>query len=110
MQFPTVSLKLKIFGLCCGLSLFFVLVNAFADLKSGMSLSNVVFEHKRRAYLIAGAPVKQNGEVVGTLAIGQRLERLFAEFKSASDDDPKKQVELALIDNQETLAAAAHAD
>src|SRR5436305_6216344 len=30
MQFPTVSLKLKIFGLCCGLSLFFVLVNAFA--------------------------------------------------------------------------------
>jgi methyl-accepting chemotaxis protein len=82
----------------------------FADLKSGMSLSNVVLEYKKRAYLVAGAPVKQGSEVVGSLAIGERLERVFSEFKLASDDDPQKQVELALIDNQETLAAAAHAD
>jgi methyl-accepting chemotaxis protein len=82
----------------------------FADLKSGMSASNVVLEYKKRAYLVAGAPVRQNGEVVGSLAIGERLERVFADFKLASDDDPKKQVELALIDNSETLAAAAHAD
>jgi methyl-accepting chemotaxis protein len=82
----------------------------FSDLKSGMTLSNVVLVHKHHAYLSAGTPVKQNGEIVGSMAIGERLERVFADFKAASDDDPKKQSELALIDNQETLASAAHTD
>jgi methyl-accepting chemotaxis protein len=82
----------------------------FADLKQGMSLRNVILEHKGHAYLIAGAPVARDAEQVGAVLVGVCLERLFAEFKAQSDDDPKKQVELALVHNQETTASAAHSD
>jgi methyl-accepting chemotaxis protein len=82
----------------------------FADLKQGLAIRNAVLEHKGRAYLVSGAPVMRDTEVVGEVLIGQRLERLFAEFKSQSDDDPKKQVELALVHNQLTTASAAHSD
>jgi methyl-accepting chemotaxis protein len=82
----------------------------FADLRQGMSIHNMILEHKGRAYLVAGAPVSRDSENVGALLIGVRLERLFAEFKAQSDDDPRKQVELALVHNQETSAATAHSD
>ncbi len=82
----------------------------FLDLKQGLTVENAVLEHKKRAYLIAGAPVLKDGEPVGSIVIGMHLERLFAEFKLESSDDPKKQVELALVHNGETTASAAHAD
>jgi methyl-accepting chemotaxis protein len=82
----------------------------FADLRGGMSIDNVTFEIKHRAWLISAEPVMEKSEVVGAVMIGMRLERLFTEFKSQSDDDPKKQVELALVHNQETISSAAHAD
>jgi methyl-accepting chemotaxis protein len=82
----------------------------FADLRQGMSLDDALLEHKRRAWQITAAPVKRGSEVVGAIVLGRKLERLFAEFKQSSDDDPKKQVELALVHNGETTAASAHAD
>jgi methyl-accepting chemotaxis protein len=82
----------------------------FSDLKQNMPVSNTIVEHKRRAYLVAGHPVVVDGQVMGSIVIGAHLERLFAEFKTESSDDPKKQVELALVHNGETTASAAHAD
>jgi methyl-accepting chemotaxis protein len=82
----------------------------FADLKQGMTIKNAILEHKGHAWLVSGAPVAHDSEVVGALLIGVKLERLFAEFKSQSDDDPRKQVELALVRNAQVTASAAHAD
>jgi methyl-accepting chemotaxis protein len=82
----------------------------FADLRQGMTVKNAVLEHKGRAWLVSGAPVTANGQVVGSLLIGERLERGFAEFKAQSDEDPKKQIELALVRNQQVTASAAHED
>jgi methyl-accepting chemotaxis protein len=85
-------------------------MRVFADLKQGMSVDNAILEHHRRAFLVAGEPVKKGSEWVGSILIGKRLEKLFAMYKEQSDDDPKKQVELALVHNQETTAASAHTD
>jgi len=82
----------------------------FADLKQGMSIDNTILEHRRRAWLVSGEPVKKGSEVVGAVLIGKRLDKLFAEYKDQSDDDPKKQVELGLVHNQETTAASLHTD
>ena len=82
----------------------------FADLKQGLSIHNAILEHKGHSWLVSGAPVLRENEVVGSLLLGIKLERLFAEFKSQSDDDPRKQVELALVHNQQTTASAAHAE
>jgi methyl-accepting chemotaxis protein len=82
----------------------------FADLKQGLTVHNALLEHKGRAWLISGAPVTRENEVVGSILLGEKLERVFADFKEQSDDDPKKQVELALIRNQGVTASAAHAE
>ncbi|HZS35534.1 MAG TPA: methyl-accepting chemotaxis protein [Polyangia bacterium] len=82
----------------------------FNDLKQNIPVSNSLLEHKKRAFLVAGNPVVVDNQVVGSIVIGSHLERLFAEFKIESSDDPKKQVELALVHNGETTASAAHAD
>jgi methyl-accepting chemotaxis protein len=82
----------------------------FADLKQGMSIDNTILEHHRRGWLVVGEPVKRGNDVVGAVVIGKDLVKLFAEFKAQSDDDPKKQVELAMIHNQEVTAASAHVD
>jgi methyl-accepting chemotaxis protein len=82
----------------------------FADLKQGMSIDNTILEHKRRTYLVAAEPVKRGSEVVGAVVVGRRLDKLFADYKDQSDDDPKKQVELALVHNQETTAASLHTE
>jgi methyl-accepting chemotaxis protein len=85
-------------------------IRALLDLRQGLTLDGAILEHKGRAYLVAGDPVLQNGETVGALLIGVHLERVFADFKQQTDDDPKKQVELALVHNQRTTASAAHSD
>lgn len=85
-------------------------MRAVADLRQGMAIQNALLEDHGRAYLVAGEPVLRDGDVVGAVLIGIHLERVFAEFKQQTDDDPKKQVELALIHNQRTTASAAHAD
>ncbi len=82
----------------------------FSDIKQGMAIHNAVLEHKGRAWLVSGAAVTRDSDVVGSVLLGIRLERLFADFKSQSDDDPKKQVELALVHNQQTTSSAAHTD
>jgi methyl-accepting chemotaxis protein len=81
-----------------------------ADMRQGMSIDNMVLEYKRRAYLVAGEPVKKDHEVVGAILIGRRIEKLFAEFRAQTDDDPKKQIHLALVHNQETTASSAPLD
>jgi methyl-accepting chemotaxis protein len=85
-------------------------MRALMDLRAGLNLDEALLEHKGRAYLVAGAPVQQNGEVVGALLVGVHLERVFTEFKQQTDDDPKKQPELAVVHNSRTTASAAHAD
>jgi methyl-accepting chemotaxis protein len=81
-----------------------------ADLRQGMTIRNALLEHDGHAYLLAGEPVVSGGDTVGGVLLGVRLERIFGEYKQQTDDDPKKQVELALVHNQRTTASAAHAD
>jgi methyl-accepting chemotaxis protein len=78
----------------------------FADLKQGMTVKNAILEHKGRAYLVSGAPVTQDSQVLGALLIGVNLQRLFSDFRAQSDDDPKKQIDLALVRNSTVTAAA----
>ncbi|HEX4459435.1 MAG TPA: cache domain-containing protein, partial [Polyangia bacterium] len=85
-------------------------LRAVADVRAGLAIKDGLLENDGRAYLIAGEPVLANGETVGGLLIGVHLETVFGEFKRQTDDDPKKQVELALVHNQRTTASAAHAD
>ncbi|HEY2748475.1 MAG TPA: HAMP domain-containing methyl-accepting chemotaxis protein [Polyangia bacterium] len=85
-------------------------MRAITDLRQGMSIDDSLLEYRNRAYVVAGEPVLRDGEVVGALLIGQHLERVFSDFKQGTDDDPKKQVELALIHNSRTTAASAHND
>src|SRR4051812_24727151 len=85
-------------------------MRAITDLRQGMSIDDALLEHRGRTYLIAGEPVQRDGEVVGALLIGMHLERVFSDFKQGTDDDPKKQAELALVHNSRTTAASAHSD
>ncbi|HEX8953661.1 MAG TPA: methyl-accepting chemotaxis protein, partial [Polyangia bacterium] len=85
-------------------------MRAITDLRQGMSIDDALLEHHGRAYLVAGEPIMRDTEVVGALLIGVHLERVFADFKQGTDDDPKKQAELALIHNSRTTAASAHSD
>ena len=85
-------------------------MRAITDLRQGMSIDDSILEHRGRAYLIAGEPVLRDGEVVGAVLIGMHLERVFSDFKQQTDDDPKKQAELALVHNSRTTAASAHSD
>ena len=85
-------------------------MRAVTDLRQGMSIGDALCEYRGRAFLVAGEPVTRDGEVVGALLIGIHAERVFADFKQQTDDDPKKQVELALVHNSRTTASAAHAD
>ncbi|HEX9101258.1 MAG TPA: methyl-accepting chemotaxis protein [Polyangia bacterium] len=85
-------------------------MRAIADLRQGMSIDDALLEQRGRAYLVAGQPVLRDGEVVGGILIGVHLERVFSDFKQGTDDDPKKQAELALIHNSRTTAASAHSD
>ncbi len=85
-------------------------MRAVTDLRQGMSIDDALLEYRNRAYVVAGEPVLRDGEVVGALLIGLHLERVFSDFKQGTDDDPKKQVELALIHNSRTTAASAHTD
>ncbi|HEX6836021.1 MAG TPA: methyl-accepting chemotaxis protein [Polyangia bacterium] len=85
-------------------------MRAITDLRQGMSIDDALLEHHGRAYLVAGEPIMRDTEVVGALLIGVHLERIFADFKQGTDDDPKKQAELALIHNSRTTAASAHTD
>jgi methyl-accepting chemotaxis protein len=78
----------------------------FADLRQGMTVKNAVLEHKGRAYLVSGAPVTQDSQVLGALLIGVKLQRLFSDFKAQSEEDPKKQIDLALVRNAAVTAAA----
>src|SRR5262249_11933662 len=85
----------------------------FVDLKQGMVVKNSILDHKGRSYLISGTPVMRDpdivgSEIVGSLLIGVRLERLFGDFKTQNDDD-SKQVELALVRNLQVTASAAEA-
>ena len=85
-------------------------MRAITDLRQGMSIDDSLLEYRGRAYLIAGEPVVRDGAVVGALLIGMHLERVFSDFKQQTDDDPKKQAELALVHNSRTTAASAHTD
>ena len=85
-------------------------MRAVSDLRQGMSIDDATLEHRGRTYLIAGQPVMRDGEVVGGLLIGMHLERVFADFKQQTDDDPKKQAELALVHNSRTTASSAPLD
>jgi methyl-accepting chemotaxis protein len=85
-------------------------LRAVADVRQGVSLKNALLEHDGRAFLIAAEPVVAGNETVGGVLLGVHLELLFADFKQQTSDDPKKQVELALIHNQRTTASAAHSD
>src|SRR5262249_33432264 len=83
----------------------------FVDLKQGMLVKNSILDHRGRAYLVAGTPVSRDpdivgSEIVGSILIGVRLERLFGDFKTQTDDD-SKQVELALVRNSQVSASAA---
>jgi methyl-accepting chemotaxis protein len=82
-------------------------MRVFADLKQGMSIDNAIVEVKRRSYLVAAEPVLKEREVVGAVMVGRRLDKLFAEFKLQSDDDPRKQVEMTLVHNQDATASSA---
>ncbi len=85
-------------------------MRVLGDLHQGMSIDDAIVEHRGRAYLVAGQPVMRDGQVIGSVLIGVHLERVFSDFKQGTDDDPKKQAELALIHNGRTTAASAHAD
>jgi methyl-accepting chemotaxis protein len=82
----------------------------FADLRQGMPVSNAIVEHKKRAYLVAADPIFHDHDVIGSIAIGIRLERVFSDFKAQSNDDPKKQVEMALVRVGMTTASSAPFD
>jgi methyl-accepting chemotaxis protein len=85
-------------------------MRALADLRQGMSIDDALVENRGRAFLVAGEPVRRDGDVVGAVLIGVYLERVFSDFKQQTDDDPQKQAELALVHNARTTAASAHTD
>jgi methyl-accepting chemotaxis protein len=78
----------------------------FADLKQGISMDSRVLSLDRRAYLITGEPVQRDGQVLGAVLIGVHLDRLFADFKGQSDTEPKRQIDIALIQNQHVTGAS----
>jgi methyl-accepting chemotaxis protein len=84
-------------------------MRALGDLHQGMSIDDALLEHGGRAYLIAGEPVRRDGEVVGAVLIGKGLDKVFAEFKKANGDDSKKQVDLLLVHNMRPTASSAPA-
>jgi methyl-accepting chemotaxis protein len=77
----------------------------FGDLRQRMSVDNTILEHRRRAWLVTGEPIIVNGDVVGAIVVGKALEKILAEFKQQSDEDIQKQLELALVHNQDVTAA-----
>jgi methyl-accepting chemotaxis protein len=85
-------------------------LRAVSDVRQGLALKDALLENDGRAYLVAGEPVTRDGDTIGAILVGVRLESVFADFKRQTDDDPKKQVELALVHNQRTTAAGAHAE
>ncbi|MBW2261586.1 MAG: methyl-accepting chemotaxis protein [Deltaproteobacteria bacterium] len=59
------------------------------------------------AYFMAGAPVKgPDGEKLGTLVFGMRLDRLFHTFTSNSDPKRAKQQNLIFVAGDRTLASS----
>lgn len=59
------------------------------------------------AYLVAGAPVKgTDGEKLGTMILGLKLDRLFQTFTSDSDPKRAKQQNLILVVDDLTLASS----
>jgi methyl-accepting chemotaxis protein len=79
------------------------------DVLQGKVVSNVILEHEHTAWLIDAAPVYQeqdrSSRVVGAVVVGSPLLDLFREYSRESDLDPKNRFELALINNQTTLAS-----
>jgi hypothetical protein len=83
------------------------------DVLRGKVVSNVVLEHEQKAWLVEASPVfedeDRNSKVLGALIVGSPLEDLFAAYSRESDIDPKNRFELALINNQTTLASTMDA-
>ncbi|MDB4970545.1 MAG: hypothetical protein JWN44_6234 [Myxococcales bacterium] len=84
-------------------------MRALGDLRQGMTIADGLLEHNGHAYLIAGEPVRRDGEVVGALLIGKGLEKVFSDFKRASGDDSTHQIDLVLVHNMRTTASSAEA-
>lgn len=78
----------------------------FADLRQGMSVDNGLVEHAHHVYLVAGEPVVKDHEVVGAVLIGRDLDKLLAEFAAQSDDEASKQIDVALVHNQQMTASS----
>jgi methyl-accepting chemotaxis protein len=82
-------------------------LRAIADIRQGVDISNAYLEHKGRTYVVDGESCYRDHDLVGGMFIGMRLDRVMSEFKAQSDDNPKRQVELALIRSQEVTASSA---
>jgi methyl-accepting chemotaxis protein len=79
-------------------------LHVFSVLKGG-PIHNQILELKNHAYLINGAPILRDNQAVGVLLVGESLYGVLEDFRKQSDDDPKKQVHLSLVHNQETLVS-----
>jgi methyl-accepting chemotaxis protein len=83
----------------------------FADLRHRGKVQDKLLNHNGRSYVVNGVPILDGGNNVGSIVIGKDLSQIFSDFKAQSDNDPRKQVELALVSNQsQCIASSAKQD
>lgn len=85
-------------------------LRVFTDLRQGQVVRNQIMEHRDVAYLINGRPVELDGQVLGVVLIGSRLERLMREFKTQDELGARGRLDLALVHSQKVTASTLDSD
>ena len=81
----------------------------FQDLREGKSIRSKLATIGSHAFRVAGAPIKkgEGGAVVGTVLLGQKLDRFLSEFaENSGSQDPQKQQRMTLVSAGRVLASA----
>src|SRR5215831_9600803 len=82
----------------------------FANLRQGITARDQVLLHEDRAYQVAGIPVRSpSGDVVGGVLVGVDLSRWLSQLQQHTDEDPERQVRMAIFDKN-ALVALSDAD
>jgi methyl-accepting chemotaxis protein len=77
-----------------------------ADVRSGSPILGELAVIDGRVYQVSGAAVRQQGQVVGGIIVGHRLENFLHEFREQSDPDRTKQHRLTLVDGRNRVLAS----
>jgi methyl-accepting chemotaxis protein len=79
----------------------------FADILSGITIVSELAVLAGHVYQVSAAPVRTvEGEVVGGLILGQRIERYMQDYQLQSDDKTERQHRPALLDRHRHVIAS----